>query len=58
MMQTVKARATPLDRPNGMQLWRVTHPHTSVSIEAFCPVTAAAYLLRKHVLPRQVGRVS
>lgn len=54
MMQTVKARATPLDRPNGKQVWRVTHPHTPVSVEAFCPVTAAAYLLREHVLPRQV----
>jgi hypothetical protein len=53
-LQTVKARAIPLDRPNGKQVWRVTHPHTSVAVEALCPFNAAEHLLRHHVLPRQV----
>jgi hypothetical protein len=53
-LQTVKARATPLDRPNGKQVWRVTHPHTDVSIETLCPVKGAMHLFKFHVLPRHV----
>ena len=53
-LQTQKARATPLDRPNGKQVWRVTHPLTNIAIEAFNPVHAADHLLREYVLPRQV----
>ena len=53
-LQTSKCRATPLDRPNGKQVWRVTHPHTDIVIDSLCPLNAAAHLLRHHVLPRQV----
>jgi hypothetical protein len=53
ILQTVKARATPLDRPNGKQVWRVTHPDAPCIVEAFNPHDIAVMLLRV-VLDQQV----
>ena len=52
-LQTLKARATPLDRPNGKQVWRVTHPFMMGGIDTFRPHDIALMLLRI-VLEEQV----
>jgi hypothetical protein len=53
ILQTVKARATPLDRPNGKQFWRVTHPLMKGGIDTFRPHDVAL-MLHRAVLEEQV----
>jgi hypothetical protein len=52
-LQTTKCRATPLDRPNGKQVWRVTHPDAPCIFEAFNPHDIAV-MLHRVVLDRQI----
>jgi hypothetical protein len=54
-MQTTKCRAVPLDRPNGKQVWRVTHPYAQQAIETFLPHDHAGLLLLE-VLDAQTDR--
>jgi hypothetical protein len=52
-LQTAKCRAIPLDRPNGKQAWRVTHPLMTGGIDTFRPHDIAL-MLHRAVLEEQV----
>jgi hypothetical protein len=54
--QTQKARATPLGRPNGKQVWRVTHPLMTGGIDTFRPHDVAL-MLHRAVLEEQVEMI-
>jgi len=55
-LQTAKCRATPLDRPNGKQVWRVTHPDAPCIVETFRPHDIAV-MLHRVVLDQQVEMI-
>jgi hypothetical protein len=53
-MQTEKARATPIIAPTGAVWWKVTHPATDEQVVRRCPHKGAVYLIREHVLGKQI----